>query len=90
MCVLLTLTLFQKLCHTLTHPADKEGEEGGESQREKEVRRRGQEASFPKGNGAKAKKKICGSTRDGKGYGNLTASGTELVHSVDHAFIRDV
>lgn len=73
--VLLTLTLFQKLCHTLTHPVDKETRRGGEggSQREKEVRRRGEEASFPKGIGAKVKKKICSSTRDGKGCGNQTA-----------------
>lgn len=37
--------------------ADKERRGGEESQREKEVKRRGQEASFPKGNGAKVRKK---------------------------------
>lgn len=52
-CVL-TLTLFLKLCHTLTHPADKDRRRRGG---EKEVRRRGQEASFPKGNEAQVKKR---------------------------------
>lgn len=65
-------------------------EEGGESQREKEVRRRGQETSFPEGNGAKVKKKICSSTQDRIGYGYQSGCHTEFVHSVDYSFIKDV
>lgn len=91
LCVLLTLTLFQKLCHTLnTSCRQSREEEKGEGTAKRRWRGGGQEASSPKENGASVKKKIFRSTRDKIGYSNQNCLWYR-VHSLNHSLCcRDV